>query len=460
MAADREEWQRPWRRDDHPTTEAPSTPAASGSRTGIQFVNDPGDGNGQPAQTDTIPVRPASPEPPPSTWGAEHAGPGSPQGSVRPPDTTGTVDPPPVSRSAFRRALPVLIAAVIGAVLGTAGTLALVRTAPAFQAGPATTAPTVEVVDGDFRSVVPAVAQAVTPSVVRIDVLASTPGVAALRGAGVGSGVIYRSDGYILTNNHVVAQGEGVEVKLADGSVLEAEIVGTDPLNDLAVVKVDATGLPAINLRSEPVVVGETAIAIGSPFGLDASVTAGVISAVNRELSVPGDEDGSGGVFIPAVVQTDAAINPGNSGGALVDANGRLIGINTAILSGSGGSQGVGFAIPVEQARATADQLIEQGFVRHPFLGIGGRDLTREEAQRLGTDDGAVIEQVVEDSGAADAGLEEGDVIVALNGQEITDMTDLIVEIRSYEPGDTVTVTVLRGGQEVTVDVELGERPR
>ncbi|MDX1620689.1 MAG: trypsin-like peptidase domain-containing protein, partial [Nitriliruptorales bacterium] len=165
------------------------------------------------------------------------------------------------------------------------------RTTPAFQAGSPASAPTVAVEGAEGQGVVTAVAQAVTPSVVRIDVRADGSGLGALQRGGVGSGVIYSSDGYILTNNHVIAEGESVEVKLADGSVLDAEIVGTDPLNDLAVVRVDATGLPAINLRTDPVVVGETAIAIGSPFGLDASVTAGVISAVNRELSVPGDGD-------------------------------------------------------------------------------------------------------------------------------------------------------------------------
>ena len=449
------EWQRPWRSGDHP---APTRAREPEGRGHVPFVND---GNGQPSgtSTDTVPVRPSSPQPPPPTWSPSDSGPGSPEGSVRPPDTTGTVDAPRASRSGWRRTLTVLGAAAMGAVLGTAGTLAVVRTTPAFQAGSPASAPTVAVEGAEGQGVVTAVAQAVTPSVVRIDVRADGSGLGALQRGGVGSGVIYSSDGYILTNNHVVAEGESVEVKLADGSVLDAEIVGTDPLNDLAVVRVDATGLPAINLRTDPVVVGETAIAIGSPFGLDASVTAGVISAVNRELSVPGDGDGRGGVFIPAVIQTDAAINPGNSGGALVDSSGRLMGINTAILSGTGGSQGVGFAIPVEQARATADQLIEKGFVRHAFLGIQGRDLTREEAQRLEVDDGAFVEQVVDGSGAADAGIRPGDVITSVEGRDIATMTDLIVEIRSFEPGDTVSLTVLRNGQERDFDVVLGERP-
>jgi serine protease Do len=189
-----------------------------------------------------------------------------------------------------------------------------------------------------------------------------------------------------------------VQVRLADGEVLDAEVVGRDELNDLAVLRVEATGLPAIAFRDpdqEPLVVGETVVAIGSPFGLDASVTTGIISALNREIDLPEEADAGGRLVIPSLIQTDAAINPGNSGGALVDTQGRLIGINTAILSASGANQGVGFAVNVRQALVSADQLIELGFVRHPLLGVGGDDISPEMAEQLGLDSarGAVIRQ-------------------------------------------------------------------
>ncbi len=406
------------------------------------------------------------PQPPPPEWDDTHHGPGSPAGSVRPPDTTGTVDAPPATPVVGRLRSGVstaLIGAVVGAVIGTAGTLAVVRATPAYTgaAGGSVRAPLVTSDGSAGVSVVPAVARAVTPSVVRVDVLTSEgTGVNRVtRAIGLGSGVIYRSDGYILTNNHVVEEADQLKVRLASGDSLDAEVVGTDPLNDLAVLKVERSGLPAVNIRGDAVVVGETAIAIGSPFGLDASVTAGVVSAMNRDIQVP---DGTSALVIPAVIQTDAAINPGNSGGALVDAQGLLIGINTAILSGSGGSQGVGFAIPVAQAVVSADELIAVGFVRHPFLGISGVDLSPEVAAEFGLDaaEGAVVESVQDGSGAADAGVEANDIIVALEGEPITSMTDLIVSLRPYQPGDTIALDIVRGGRELRLDVTLGERPR
>ncbi|MBW3659742.1 MAG: trypsin-like peptidase domain-containing protein [Actinobacteria bacterium] len=406
------------------------------------------------------------PLPPPAAWNADDEGPGSPRGSIRPPDTTGTVDAPLPGPLGLRgRGIATgLVGALVGAVLGTAGTLAVVRSTPAFTGTRSVVqAPVVTNEDGTATAnVVPAVAQAVTPSVVRIDVLTSqgTGDARVTREIGLGSGVIYRSDGYILTNNHVVEDANELRVRLANGDSLPAELIGTDPLNDLAVLRVDRTGLPAINLREEPaIVVGETAIAIGSPFGLDASVTAGVVSAINRDIQVP--EEG-GALVIPAVVQTDAAINPGNSGGALVDASGRLIGINTAILSATGGSQGVGFAIPVSQAVASAEELIEVGFVRHPFLGITGVDLTPEVADEFDLDvaGGAVVDSVQEGSAADRAGLEQNDIIVALNGEPIESMSDLVVSLRRFKPDDVVTLDLVRDGEELRVEVTLDERPR
>jgi S1-C subfamily serine protease len=427
---DRDEWRRPWTApDDQPAV------AAYGAVLG--------DTPQAPAVGAPTIERPR-PLPPPGGW----------QGGQPPAEPT-----PRRSGGGFVRTL---LIALLGAVVGTAGTLAVVDTTPAQTAtptpnGPAVQAPSVDVDDLDSLTVVPAVARAVLPSVVRIDV--SDGSAASERRVALGSGVIYRSDGYIITNNHVIEPGNDITVKLADGAEHRAEVVGTDPRNDLAVLKIDVTGLPAVNLREDPPVVGEMAIAIGSPFGLDASVTVGVVSATGRDIRVPGD--GGQATLIAAVIQTDAAINPGNSGGALVDAQGRLLGINTAILTQTGGSQGVGFAISVTQAVTSANQLIETGEVQYPLLGVLGTDVTPEMAERLGLEEqtGAVLQEVVPGSGAADAGLQEEDVIVAVNDHDITNMTDLVVTIRRFRPGDTVDITYIRNGDRQTVPVTLGEAP-
>jgi S1-C subfamily serine protease len=457
VAYDRDEWRRPWRAGDLERTTTPvSVPV-----TGIAAPTD------EPARSTIA----RFPQPPPTGWGEATAGPGSPAGSVRPPDTVGTVDAPATRR---RRPLGVLLGALIGAVLGTLGTLAVTGTLPGLTELTAeapteapspdrVAAPTIEPLSE--ASIVPAVAEAVTPSVVRIDVRSGDNGVGPAGRAGLGSGVIYRSDGYIITNHHVIEGATSVEVRLANGDVLEAEIIGSDELNDIAVVKVDAEGLPAINLRpveEEPLLVGETVIAIGSPFGLDASVTAGVLSALNREIRLDEQNPGEGVQTIPSILQTDAAINPGNSGGALVDAQGRLVGINTAILTRSGASQGVGFAVGVEQAMSSASQLIEQGFVRHPLLGIAGTDVSAEVAEELGlpAPRGAIIESVQPDTGASNVDLRPGDVIVSVDGERLATMSELVAEVRRRAPGDEVLLEIFRDGETFEVAVELGERPR
>jgi len=411
-------------------------------------------------------LAPSRPQPPPPSWDADADGPGSPRGSVRPPDTTGTHDPAELPARGRRGVAGSLVAALVGAALGTAGTLAVVRTSPSFQGGGNVSAPVVEVTGSGTANVVQAVAEAVTPSVVRIDIVErrrdpANPTDVVEEAVGNGSGVIYRSDGYILTNNHVVADADRVRVRLATGERLDAQVVGTDPLSDLAVIKVERTGLPAIVVRMDPpVAVGEIAVAIGSPFGLDTTVTAGVVSATNRNIDVP-DAANQQTLVIPNVFQTDAAINPGNSGGALVDGNGRLIGINTAIFSASGGSEGVGFAIPALQAVDVADELIDQGFVRHALLGITGFDLTAAAAEQLGVDaEGAVVDTVQPGTGADAAGLRSDDIVIALEGKPVRSMTELVVALRQFDPGDTVGLTVLRDGERLEVSVELGERPR
>ncbi len=363
------------------------------------------------------------------------------------------------------------IGGVIGAVLvlATLGGLGLIDLdATADRAGGAATtpeggvAPRPQASSGPplardpFASTIPDMADRVLPTVVRINVSGSSD---LTEANALGSGVIYRSDGYIITNHHVIENASAVEVLLADGDRLEAEIVGSDPLNDLAVLRIARDGLPVIDLRppDEQLRVGETVVAIGSPFGLDATVTSGIISALNRDLRVPGSSD-----VIPAVIQTDAAINPGNSGGALVDLQGRLVGINTAIISRSGTNQGVGFAVAVRQAITSTDQLIAQGFVRYPLLGITGTDVTPQVAEAFGLANrrGAVVDSVQPGSGADDAGMRTGDLILAVDGVPLRSMGDLVAEVRRRAPGETVTFDVRRDSDRLRLDVVLGERPR
>ncbi|MEX2621590.1 MAG: trypsin-like peptidase domain-containing protein [Egibacteraceae bacterium] len=292
------------------------------------------------------------------------------------------------------------------------------------------------------------VADAVLPSVARVDV-------AGARGPGSGSAVIFREDGYLLTNNHVVADARQVRVTLPDGTPRDAEVVGTDPASDLAVLLVeDATDLPVPDFADSPPRVGDTTIAIGSPFGLEGTVTTGVVSALNRNVPTPGAP-------LVDLIQTDAAINPGNSGGPLVNDRGQVIGINTAIISGSGGNVGLGFAIPSTTVLPIAEQLVDQGFVEHAQLGIQGQDVdpTVAELYGLQVTAGALVVDVASGSAAADAGLTAGDIITALDGEEVTSMADLVGLIRGHSPGDEVTITVVRGSDERTVDVTLGSAP-
>jgi len=294
------------------------------------------------------------------------------------------------------------------------------------------------------------IAARVSPAVVSIEV--DGPG-----GAGTGSGSVIRSDGYILTNNHVVesaANGGSITAHFSDGRSLAATIVGRDTSYDLAVIKVDATDLPTVVLgNSDGVVVGDLAIAIGSPLGLDGTVTSGIVSALNRPVTA-GDSSGGGETSFIDAIQTDAAINPGNSGGPLVNAAGEVIGVNSAIASlGSGygqqgGSIGLGFAIPVNQAKRIADELISTGTSTKPVIGV------RLDTQYTG--DGARVATVTAGSPAADAGMQDGDVIVKFDGQTITDSTDLVVKIRAKQPGDKVTVTVQRGSSTEDLTVALG----
>lgn len=280
-------------------------------------------------------------------------------------------------------------------------------------------------------------------------------------GQGVGSGVIYREDGYVVTNNHVVEGAGEVEVVFADGSREAAEVVGTDELTDLAVLKVDRNGLPAADFAdSGKLVPGQMAVAIGSPQGLQSTVTAGVVSGLNRDFParLSGGQQQSALVDL---VQTDAPISPGNSGGALANKDGDVIGINVAYLPpGQTGAESIGFAISSNTATDVADQLVESGEVAHPYLGVSLSDLTPEAAQRFGlkADSGAVIAEVAPGEPAARAGIGAGDIITRVGTEKIESSGDLLTALREYQPGETVEVTVLRDGQEQTLDVRLGER--
>jgi serine protease Do len=270
---------------------------------------------------------------------------------------------------------------------------------------------------------------------------------------GLGSGVIATADGYILTNNHVVDHASDVRVSLQDGTEYSAKVVGTDPKTDLAVLKVIATGLPAIEMTdSEAVEVGDTVLAIGNPFGIGQTVTTGIVSATGRSALGLDYED---------FIQTDAAINPGNSGGALVDAEGRLIGINTAILSRSGGNQGIGFAIPSNLARDVMESLIADGKVVRGYLGVAIQDLTPAIAKKFKTDakTGALVGDVSAKSPAAEAGLESGDVITEFAGRPVRSSHNLRLQVARTKPGDKVDLKVIRGSAEKAIAVKVGELP-
>ncbi len=285
---------------------------------------------------------------------------------------------------------------------------------------------------------------------------AALPSVVSISTAtGSGSGFVIDDDGYLITNNHVIADsGErGVQVSLQDGRTAEATIVGTSPAYDLAVLEVDLTGIDPLALGdSDEVVVGDPVVAVGSPLGLDGTVTSGIVSATDRPVTAGGQGEVS---FINAI-QTDAAINPGNSGGPLLDGSGRVIGINSSIAAlgtsfgEQAGSIGLGFAIPINQARLTAEQIIATGEAEYPI--IGATLDVGEPGQ------GAIIASVVPGGPAEQVGLQPGDRVVALNGGVVRGADELIVAIRARQPGDNVTLTVARNGTEQQVDVTLGAR--
>ena len=309
---------------------------------------------------------------------------------------------------------------------------------------------------------VTSVANRVVPSVVTISARGTG-------GGGTGSGEIIKSGGYILTNNHVIAiaaNGGSVGVQFSDGTIVPATIVGRDPQTDLAVLKVTASAKlqPIAIGSSSSVVVGQAAVVIGAPLGLSGTVTSGIVSSLDRSIQVPGDDDST--ALLVGAIQTDASINPGNSGGSMVNCSGQLIGIPSAGATvpspsgeSSGGSIGLGFAIPVNLAMTIADEIISTGSVTHAYFGIGAAPIPPSAAAEAGVPEGLYVQTVVPGGPAAKAGLRAGDVITKINGQPATSTVQLQELMLTMKPGATVQLEYSRGGQSATATVTLGAQP-
>jgi len=271
----------------------------------------------------------------------------------------------------------------------------------------------------------------------------------------LGSGVIVSPDGYILTNNHVIEGADEIRVALNDGRSIEAKVVGTDPETDLAVLKINYTKLPtAVIGRSEDLRVGDVVLAIGNPFGVGQTVTQGIVSATGRsQLGISTFEN---------FIQTDAAINPGNSGGALIDPGGHLVGVNTAIFTQSGGSQGIGFAIPSTLAKGIMQQIIENGRVIRGWLGIDAQDISPALADSFNLRDtrGAIVAGVVSGGPGDKAGIRSGDIITHINGTRVNDARDILIKIASMRPGSAVELNVIHNGRLISIKAQVGQRPR
>ncbi len=352
--------------------------------------------------------------------------------------------PPAGGVPPFRPHPLVLLVAVLAGLLGAGCSNGTVTTAatPATSATPSAGSTAAL----PFAGITKIVSE-VEPSVVTI-----------FTGKGLGSGVVYRANGVIVTNAHVVdgAEGGRVQVGFADGQRVDGRVRAADALTDLALVEVGRTGLPEAEFRGEMPEVGELAVALGSPLGFANSATAGIISGLNRAIPASEGQDAP----LVGLLQTDAAISPGNSGGALVDSEGRVVGINEAYIPPQAGAVSLGFAIPAATAVDVVEQLLATGSVRHPFVGISAASLTPQIADRLGIDrSNGVVVQEVQPGGPADkAGIHPGDIITAFDGKPVNSLGDFLGELRGTSPGDRVTLKILRGSQERDVKVTIGNR--
>jgi putative serine protease PepD len=412
---------------DSPTWTQPT--AAQGPSWTQQAGNDAADAPGTGPTAADADGQPAAPGAGPS-WGQGGGGgyPTTPAWGARPADA---------GSPSGRRPSRWLAGAVAGVVLLAAGygiSEAIDRDPAPAGAGIPTASPVSVTPVPSGEEPAAAVAKTLLPTVVEIR-----------RGSdGLGSGFVYDSNGYIMTAAHVIEGVDEVEIRLYDGTRLRGEVLGTDELNDVGVVKVDRTGLKAAPLAvGQTVQVGQLAIAIGSPFGLNETVTAGIVSSNDRVLP-----DGR------EVIQTDAPINPGNSGGVLADRRGRVIGINSAIRPGgnSNGNVGIGFAVPIDIAAKSAAAIVRGEEIQIGYLGVSMGDAT-------GNQSGAVVQEVTPDSPAAQAGLQAGDVVVSIDGKAVQDRSELVAAIRGHKPGDKVTLGVVRAGNETTSTATLTQRP-
>ncbi len=444
--SDRIWWGTPW---------SPPQPHVCADSTNVSSSEPPGHGGPWPPTNPLgMPGPYSGPTPPPS-------GP-----YYGPAQTVGPPVPPPRRRRLVAAAIALaLVSAGVGGGVGAlvAGdNSSTVVTSSGLQrsTGSSGTSPAAS-------GTVSAAAQAILPSVVTIAASSSSQ-------SSTGSGVIIRQDGYILTNNHVVSdatQGGSLRVTIQDGKSYSAKIVGTDPSSDLAVVKIDATGLkPTTFGDSDALAVGELVVAVGSPLGLSGTVTSGIVSAEHRPVRT-GDSTVQDSNAVLDAIQTDAPINPGNSGGPLVNSKGELVGINSAIATvGSGGggfgSQqeqqsgniGVGFAIPSNYAQTIAEELIGKGSATHPYLGVSA-STAGANSDPTGDGTGAAIRQLVGNGPAQQAGLQSGDIIIKLGDRQITSVDGLIAAVRSHPVGSKVTVTYTRNGQTHTADITLAAQP-